>query len=358
MQLASPPWARLILRLLISSVALSTPLWAAAGTGLATLPGREGDEPVTIFYPTQNTDQAVEWGPFTLQLAPGAAPQPGNGRLVVFSHGSGGAPWVHTDIARRLTAAGFVVAMPLHRGDNYKDTSTPGPQSWRRRPSEVSRAIDAVSMSPVFSAILQLDKVGVVGQSAGGHTALSLAGGVWSPARFLSHCLKHLDEDFNACVGTYTRLTGGWLDPIKKASARGVLRQRFDDPEPVQAHDPRIAVAVAGVPASADFDLESLRNPRIPVGLVTAGRDIWLTPRWHGEAVAAACASCERLAHLPEAGHSIMLSPPPPLHLLDDTSRHLLADPEGFDRSVLQAMDQHIIDFLSRHLLPLAGAQR
>eukprot|EP01034_Spumella_vulgaris_P023657 gene23657-29898_t len=91
--------------------------------------------------------------------------------------------------------------------------------------------------------LLQLDRVGVAGQSAGGHTALSLAGGVWSAARFVAHCQAHMAEDFNACVGTYTRLTGGWLDSLKKASASGVLRQRFNDPEPVSAHDPRIAAA-------------------------------------------------------------------------------------------------------------------
>ena len=41
--------------------------------------------------------------------------------------------------------AGFVVAVPLHRGDNFGDMSEIGPPSWRRRPAEVSRAIDALA---------------------------------------------------------------------------------------------------------------------------------------------------------------------------------------------------------------------
>ena len=349
-------FARLGPRLLTMGFAALLAATSWAGTGLATLPGHQGDEPVTVFYPTQAPNQSIQRGPFSLQLAPDAAPQAGNGRLVVFSHGSGGNPWVHADLAQRMVEAGFVVAMPLHRGDNYRDTSTPGPESWRRRPAEVSRAIDAVAASSQFGPMLQLDRVGVAGQSAGGHTALSLAGGVWSAARFVAHCQAHMAEDFNACVGTYTRLTGGWLDSLKKASASGVLRQRFNDPEPVSAHDPRIAAAVAGVPAAADFDLDSLRHPRVPLGLVTAGQDLWLTPRWHGEAVAAACPPCERIAHLPQAGHSVMLSPMPPMELLDSTSQHLLADPEGFDRSVLPDMDARIIAFLRRHLLLPAPA--
>src|SRR5207244_1062238 len=83
--------------------------------------------------------------------------------------------------------AGFVVAMPAHRGDNTKDSGTPGPESWKRRPAEISHAIDAVAQDARFARLLTLDKVGMYGMSAGGHTALSLAGGRWSPARFTQH---------------------------------------------------------------------------------------------------------------------------------------------------------------------------
>jgi predicted dienelactone hydrolase len=350
--LLPPTAAKRARKALLAGAAALAACVASAGTGLTTLPASQGDGPVTVFYPTAAANQSVQRGPFSLELAPEAPPLRGNGRLVVFSHGSGGGPWVHTDLASALVAAGFVVAMPEHRGDNHRDTSAPGPESWKRRPAEVSRAIDAVAASPQLAPLLSLDKVGVAGQSAGGHTALSLAGGAWSPARFLAHCEAHLAEDFNACVGTFTRLTGGWLDGLKKAVAIGALRQRFGDAEPVLAHDPRIAVAVAGVPAAADFDLESLRQPRVALGLVTAGQDVWLTPRWHGQAVAAACAPCERIAHLPQAGHNVMLSPAPPMELLGDTERHLLSDPPGFDRGALRALDQAIVAFLRRHLLP------
>ena len=342
--------------LLTALSALTATAPAHAGMGLAVLPGLHGDGPVTVFYPTPDADLPVQRGPFTVQLAPQAEPARGNGRLVVVSHGSGGNPWVHTDLARALVRAGFVVAMPEHQGDNARNTADAGPVSWKRRPQEVSRAIDALAAAPQLAPLLQLDKVGVAGQSAGGHTAVSLAGGAWSPARFLAHCQAHIAEDFNACVGTYTLLTGGMLDGTKKTVALGVLRQRFDDPEPVRHHDPRIAVAVAGVPAAADFDLDSLRQPRIPLGLVTAGRDVWLTPRWHGEAVAGACTPCTRIAHLPEAGHSVLLSPMPPMEVLGRTERHLLADPEGFDRAVLPALDARIVSFLAQHLLPAAAA--
>ncbi len=324
---------------------------AHAGMGMAELPGLQGDGPVTVFYPTTTPEAAVQRKVFALSVALDGAPQPGNGHLVVISHGSGGAPWVHTDLARSLVDAGFTVAMPEHAGDNYKDSSDPGPPSWRLRPAEVSRAIDALAQSPRFAPLLALDRVGVFGQSAGGHTALSLAGGQWSPQRFLAHCQAHVADDFNACVGSFTRLTGGWLDGLKKSVALGVLRLRFDDPQPVAYRDPRIAAAVAGVPAAADFDLDTLRTPRIPLGLVTSGRDIWLTPRWHGEAVAHACTPCERVADLPEAGHNAMLSPLPPAHVLGSVESVLLADPPGFERSSLGGLNARITTFFVHHLL-------
>lgn len=333
---------------------LLSPL-AHAGMGLIELPPRpdvDNATPVTVFYPTQADDRTVTRGPFTLQASPDAAPSAGNHRLVIVSHGSGGLPWVHTDVARALVRAGFVVAMPWHAGDNALDSGSPGPESWKRRPTEVSETIDAVAADARLAPQLQLDRVGVFGQSAGGHTALSLAGGVWSPARFLRHCEAHLTEDFNACVGTATRLTGGWLDGFKLWLARTILRSRFDDATPQAYRDPRIAAAVAGVPAAADFDLATLAQPAIPLGLITAGRDLWLTPRWHGEAVAAACTRCERIAHLSEGGHSVLLSPQPPMDRLDSVSAYLLADPKGFDRQVLPALDQRITAFFLRHLSP------
>jgi predicted dienelactone hydrolase len=250
--------------------------------------------------------------------------------------------------------AGFVVAMPEHRGDNIKDHSTPGPESWRRRPMEVSRAIDAAAQDPRFAPLLALDKVGMYGMSAGGHTALSLAGGRWSPARFRDHCNAHIAEDFYACVGLASRLTGGPFDGFKKTVALWVIRYRFNDAAWRTHTDPRIAAIVAAVPYASDFEMASLAAPRVPLGLVTARQDQWLRPRFHGDAVLGACASCTRLVDLPTAGHGALLSPLPPG--LPGLLGELLNDPPGFDRAELPAVDRKIAAFFREHLLPSASA--
>ena len=327
--------------------------WTRASMGMAELPAAPGDGPVTVFYPSADAARPTQRARFTLDLAVQGAPVPGNGRLVIVSHGSGGAPWVHVDIARSLVEAGFVVAMPEHKADNYKDDSDPGPDSWTMRPAEVSRAIDAVARDPRFAPMLRLDKVGMYGMSAGGHTALSLAGGRWSPAAFARHCEANLVDDFQSCVGLITRLTGGPLDGIRKWGALFVIRHRFgDDVAPREHTDPRIAAIVAGVPSSADFDMASLADPRVPLGLITAGQDRWLIPRFHSDRVLAACLPrCELIADMPTGGHGALLSPPPPG--LSGLIGDMLDDSPGFDRqNVLPDVNTKTTAFFRKHLLP------
>ena len=322
---------------------------AAPSLGLSEIAGTSGDGPITVFYPTGETARPLALGSYTLNVARNAAPIRGNGRLVVISHGSGGAPWPHADLARALVEAGFVVALPEHQGDNYKDPQRPGPEAWRRRPEEVSRAIDALGREPRFAPLLKLDRVGAYGMSAGGHTVLSLAGGRWSPARLRTHCEAHIDDDFQACVGLTMQLTGGLFDGAKKTLALWAIRQRLNDATEYAHREPRIAAAVAGVPLAADFDPASLATPPIPLAIITARQDKWLNPRYHGEAVLAACASCERLADLPRGGHGALLSPLP--GGLSGLIGELLADPPGFDRAALPEVDRRIARFFRQHLL-------
>jgi len=339
--------------LLIPLLLLTTALLAStaeAAVGLTEITGEDGDGVVTVYYPSSQEAQALKRGPFTFQLAWQGVPVRGNGRLIVISHGSGGSPWVHADLARALVEQGFVVAMPEHRGDNFKDHGTPGPESWQRRPAEVSRAIDVVGQDPRFAPLLALDRVGMYGMSAGGHTALSLAGGRWSPAKFKEHCEAHIAEDFQTCVGLATRLNGGLLDGPKKTLALWVHRYRFRDATWRTHTDPRIAAVVAAVPFAADFDMTSLAKPPVPLVLVTARKDAWLIPRFHSDRVLQACSACERLADFANGGHGALLSPLPPG--LSGLVGDLLNDPPGFDRAELPAVDQKIAAFFRKHLRP------
>ncbi|OWW18327.1 alpha/beta hydrolase family protein [Noviherbaspirillum denitrificans] len=326
----------------------------APGTGFMQLPQADGGS-VTVFYPSSDAESVVSQGPFRLSLASQGTPVKGNGRLIIISHGSGGSPWVHADLAHALVQRGFTVALPQHHGDNYLDASEPGPVSWRKRPREVSMAIDIVSGYLPLASNVSLDAVGVFGGSAGGHTALSLAGGKWSGQRFREHCDKYIAQDFSSCVGFFTLLDGSWLDGVKMWFARKVIDFRFADDTVYQHDDARIKAAIAMVPYAADFFPESLASPTIPLGLVIADQDVNQVPKFHVEAILEACAPrCEVVMRMPDAGHGAMLSPLPPLAPGSIGSR-LLGDPPAFSRSqAIPELNRRVADFFVRHLLGAA----
>lgn len=305
----------------------------------------------SLFYQTLAAEAPVQKGPFQFSWANDAPPVQGNRRLIVISHGSGGSPWVHTDLARTLVERGFVVVLPQHHADNYLDPSEPGPVSWAQRPLEVSRAIDVVAAYAPLAPLLALDQVGVFGGSAGGHTALTLAGGQWSFSRFRDHCAAHIEEDFSSCVGFTTLLHGNFLDGLKLWFARRVIASRFSDDTVREYTDPRIRAAVAMVPFAADFVPESLARPKIALGLVTAAKDVNQIPRFHSDAVTAACLPrCTVIMRLEEGGHGAMLSPMPPL-AKGSIAHQLLSDPPLFDRAgTLPLLHARIAAFFERTL--------
>lgn len=325
---------------------------AQAAVGVTQVPMPGSEDPITVFYPSSSPAERVSRKPFELMLALNGTPVRGNGRLIVVSHGSGGSPWTYTDLASRLVEAGFVVAAPLHDGNNWKDMSKVGPPSWKLRPLEMSRAVDALGQDPRLAPLLALDKVGAYGMSAGGHTALTLAGGRWSPSQLLKHCEAHLEEDFPTCVGLATQLRGNALDGVKKSIARMVLRWKLDDTAWYSHTDPRITAVVAEVPLAVDFDMASFTTPKTTLGIVQAGQDKWLAPRFHSGEVIRACPSCEVVADLPTAGHGSLLSPGPPKDYLSETAWELLRDPPGFDRALVAPAHERIASFFRKHLLP------
>lgn len=340
-------WGRGLLAAVALGIGLSGGA-ARAAMGMTEIAASGIDGPMTVYYPSDSASRRGT-GPFALDVAADGVPVRGNGRLVVISHGTGASPWVYADQARALVDAGFVVALPLHRADNYLDHSD-AQGALERRPQEVSRAIDRLGEDTRFAPLLSLDRVGVYGMSAGGHTALTLAGGRWSYANFRRHCDTNLAADFQFCVGVITQLTGGVLDGFKQWVARTIIGWRFAD-ETVRGHeDARIAAIVAAVPAAATHDMATLATPRVPLALVTARQDRWLVPRFHADRVLQACGGCEHLADLEHGGHGAYLSPLPPD--LSGVLAQMLADPPGFDRAVMPAVHAKVADFFRRHLLP------
>lgn len=312
-------------------LALVLGLYLCGGAGQAQVAMREmqsGNMPITLLYPTAEVAQTVERGRWTLQVAMNAPllalPSPQKRRLVVLSHGTAGNPLPDNDLAVTLVRAGFVVAQPLHRGDNYLKFSKAGPESWRTRPSDVVETIDAVAHDPALAAQVNTQRVGVHGMSAGGVTGLALAGAQWRMLDLVQHCARNLEDDIGFC------LNGLGDKPVQQAmrkaqfmAAKAMSEDRAPecmkvpegrressgaaDPRP----DARLAAVSLAVPLDALFTAESLACIAIPVGLTMAGNDGVLAPRYHSERVLGYCKTCRRLSAHPSAGHFDWLSPWP-----------------------------------------------
>jgi predicted dienelactone hydrolase len=305
------------------ALALAGPAAAQVGMERLDLPGL----PVTLVYPSNDKASLQQFGPFGIEVAPGAALAPGAARrLVVLSHGSGGSPLADHALAATLARAGFVVAQPLHAGDNALDFSQAGPVAWQRRPDEVRRVIDALADHPSWRSRLQLDRVGVHGMSAGGVSALALAGAQWRLADMLRHCAARGDDDPGFCFY-------GALDPASQAERRSGFERMHGVPDSAlppaatAAHggrtppadatgfdprpDPRVAAVTLAVPVAAIFGADSLARIRVPLGVVGADRDTLLLPAWHSDHVLRNCKRCTPLATLRGAGHFDALAPWP-----------------------------------------------
>ena len=287
--------------------------------------------PITLVYPTAATAQTLTQGAFTVQVASNAAPLPapssiatGKRALIVLSHGSAGSALPDHALAATLAQAGFVVAQPEHRGDNWQNFSRAGPESWKTRPQDVSETIDAVARDPALAPLVDTGRVGVHGMSAGGVTGLMLAGAQWRMLDLVQHCAQHLDEDIGFCLNGLAQhpvqqtlrkgqlamgrlLTESSAPSNFKTLHGGASPSTPTDPRP----DPRVVAVSLVVPVGVIFTAESLSRIRIPVGLTTAGQDGVLVPRFHSQHVMRHCKTCTTLSDHPQAGHFDWLSPWP-----------------------------------------------
>lgn len=312
----------------------------------AVLPASGANPEIVVFYlgkgqPSEITRDGVpmQMG-WDLPVSPSASSRP----LVVLSHGSDGNPWQNSDLAKRLVLAGFVVAAPFHTGDSSRDhdhSTLTTWDNWRSRPKHVTATIDVMAHSKRWQ--VRTDRVGVFGMSAGGHTALTMAGGKWSPDRFRQHCNQHIREDLLICSEGRRQLKGDWLDVLRMAVTLARVNYHMRD-ETLYGHvEPRVTAVVAEVPVLGEFHLQSLASSSRAIGVVQALADQFVNPKLHSGALLRACSHCVELASVPGAGHSSLLSPVAPSALETNAP--------GFDRRVVADVEAKVVAFFTRNLV-------
>ncbi|MGB3311676.1 MAG: alpha/beta hydrolase [Nodosilinea sp.] len=136
------------------------------------------------------------------QVRPGGPRRPAQGfPVVVISHGLGGTRDSYTYLAEYLATGGIATATLEHPGSNDQQLyalltgqsdAVVQTEEFLRRPRDVSltlNTLDRLNQSPSpLRRQLDLDRVGVVGQSFGGYTALALAGASFDFAGLAEVC--------------------------------------------------------------------------------------------------------------------------------------------------------------------------
>jgi predicted dienelactone hydrolase len=287
----------------------------AVGFGLATATGADGKRlAIGVWYPTHARPLPTTLlGMNLISVARDGAIAGNHLPLVVISHGNGGGIGSHVDLALALAQRGFVVAAPMHRGDNYADESALASAAWLvERSREVRSTIDYLLHEWPGHERIDPARIGMFGYSAGGFTALSIIGGQPDLRRIASHCAAAPEFVCGLLVAAHSPL----LDP-----ARGPAATDF-------APDDRVKAAVVVAPALGfTFVPGGLARVDVPVQLWTGGADRNVPTPSNAALVRTALGGPVEFHDVPGAGHFSFLVPcglfGPPL---------LCRDTDGFDR--------------------------
>ncbi|WP_041770823.1 dienelactone hydrolase family protein [Metapseudomonas resinovorans] len=281
------------------------------------------------FYPAQGRPRSSEVDVYRVDAAQDAPLAAGRFPLVVISHGNNGSPFAHHDLATALAKAGFIVVAVLHTGDNYQDRSRAGTFSnLYGRPLQLSAAIDSVQSDPLLMAGLDSRRVGVIGYSAGGESALILAGAQPEPERLRAYC-RQWPDDQDACG------SGGALIP---------------DRDDLSAFaDPRVGAVMLMAPLALMFDRKGLEPVRVPVLIYSGDADRILQLEQNAAALAQQLPIPPDFRLLPGAGHFVFMAPCP--EALEAVAPHVCEDADGVDRNAIhERLSVEAVRFFSRTL--------
>jgi predicted dienelactone hydrolase len=338
----------IILLLCLAPTAEAAPPWNVGYRTIAVQDALAGESfPVALWYPTPAAPAPLfvtgslslcrlpailcRGIAYEMQVAQDAPVAAGAFGVIVVSHGAGGMALLHRDLAMALASQGYVVAAPTHPRRQGNDISGVG--VWVGRPKQVSRVIDAVLEDRRLGSHAERERIGVVGHSNGGYTALAVAGAKPSTSAVAVHCREHPD-DVRFCA------SGG-------AATRETTREIGHVPE---LRDPRVRSIVLMAPNAAPFTDEALAKVTVPVLVYAGEKDNLTRVRYHAERLARTLPQTECVL-VNGAGHfSFVASFPTVLKIIAGEGAR---DPDGFDRDAFhEVMNREIVGFFNNTLRP------
>jgi predicted dienelactone hydrolase len=328
--------AIVVLGLALAAVVFSTALRTPHPVGFQVARAMDSDGrpfPVAVWYPTE----AQPW-PTTLlgaMLMDVANNGPVSGRnlpLIVISHGNGGGPASHADLAMALADAGYVVAAPMHLGDNYGDQGAVGSASlFSGRNRQLRLTIDHMLQKWPGHDRIDPARIGAFGFSAGGFTVLTAIGAQPDLRIVARHCVEF--REF-AC------------DVLRQAKSP-LLKSDASTAGGPFLRDPRIKAAVVAAPGLGfSIPPNGFADVHAPVQLWSADRDVNVPYESNTKPVREALGALAEFHSVPGAAHFSFLAP---CGLLRPPG--ICTDPAPFDRKAFHTtMNTEIVAFFAKQL--------
>jgi predicted dienelactone hydrolase len=240
--------------------------WSLAQTGLyqwqrITLNNLKDNSEKRLTYTGRVRDLSAD---LYLPTTPSEKPYP----VLVISHGFNSDRSTYAYLAQHLASHGFVVVVPEHSGSNGKQIAellqgraqdVMDRTEFLDRPLDVTYLLDELEeknqSDPQFKGRLNLKKVGIVGHSYGGYTALALAGAPLNFGQLRQDCNANLNNTLN-------------LSLLLQCQALQLPPKTYD------LTDSRIQAVIAiSTIGNSLFGESSYRQIKVPVMMITGGAD-------------------------------------------------------------------------------------
>ncbi len=287
---------------------------------------------IGVWYPTEARTWPTALIGITLMNVARDSPIAGRQLpMVVISHGNGGGPQSHADLALALASAGYVVAAPTHAGDNFADQGGAGAATlYSSRTRQFRVAVDHMLTQWQWRDRIDPERVGAFGFSAGGFTVLAAAGAQPDMRLIAKHCAQA--PEFVCDV--LRHFNSPLLDVDGSAG------------EPMQP-TPALRAAVLAAPGLGfTMTPTGLSSVQIPVQLWSGEKDGQVPYATNAKPVREALGRKAEFHSVPGAGHTSFLAP---CGLMRPAA--VCSDPDGFDRrSFHSAMNSEVVRFFEQHL--------
>ncbi|MFC7452563.1 alpha/beta hydrolase family protein [Insolitispirillum peregrinum] len=324
-----PFWLMVICGVVCSAEVMASPFHA--GIAKLAVPAAAAAVEAVVWYPTEAEESRWQAGPFDVAATLDAPMAAGRFPVVLVSHGRRGGSLNHRELAASLAREGFVVVAPTHVGDAAgKPLARSQAQVLMDRPQQASAALEALLHDDRFASRADPDRVGMIGYSAGGYTALVLAGA---------------KPDF-VLADRYCKTLSGTEDGACRAGGSASVSAELASW--IAPTEPRLKALVLLDPLAIMFDAAALAPVGIPVLLYRPQDDSYMAAAGNALMLAHALPTAPQLAVV-SGRHFVFVDPCP-----DTVAAEVplvCRDQPGVDRvAIHRRLEREIATFLAATL--------